>query len=90
MLIHQLPEGVVPDVRVDGNNDEGVGSTFYILTPLTDVAREWCTENIAADPEPDGGYICEHRYVEDIMGAMESYGLYFKAGFGFRLTEVSE
>ncbi len=59
------------DFRIDG---EG---SIYILTPITESAREWCEEYLPDDALRWGarGYVVEHRYIEDIAGGILAEGL---------------
>lgn len=62
-----------PDVFV---SNEG---SIFLLTPMSDKAREWISEHI-----PEGAMymgralVVEHRYVEDIVAGMQGAGLIVK------------
>lgn len=50
--------------------------TLYLLTPLTDDAREWVKLHIPEDAQRLGrGIAIEWRYVDDIMVGIEADGL---------------
>ncbi len=60
------------DFRIDG---EG---SIYILTPITQAAREWCGEHLPDDALRWGarGYVIEHGYIATIVSdIIEAEGL---------------
>jgi hypothetical protein len=62
-----------PDVFV---RNEG---SIFLLTPMSDAAREWIGEHIPEDAQYMGrALVVEHRYVEDIVAGMQSDGLIVK------------
>lgn len=51
-------------------------SSIYLLTPLTDAAREWIAEHLPDDVQRWGPSVAiGHRYVEDIVCGMIDDGL---------------
>lgn len=58
------------DFRVSG------GGSLYILSPLTEAARDWVAEHIGDDAQTFGGGIAvEHRYIGDIVDGIQCDGL---------------
>ena len=53
------------------------GGTVYILTPLTEAARQWVAEHIPDDAMRWGadGVAIEHRYVDAIVTGIIADGL---------------
>jgi len=55
-----------------------IGQTVYVLIPLTKRAREWVEENVSyQDWQMVGevGITIDHRFIADIVEAMEADGL---------------
>lgn len=52
-------------------------TTLYLLIPISEAAKAWVSENVTVEPYswlgPNIGV--EHRFIEDIVSAMESDGL---------------
>lgn len=68
-----IPNYGQPDVFV---RNEG---SIFLLTPMTDAAREWIGEHIPEDAQYMGrSLVVEHRYVEDIVAGMQVDGLIVK------------
>lgn len=70
--IQQSPPAVKPDFTLQ---NEG---TIYLLTPLTDSAKQWVTDNLSLE----GSYqpylnavVVEHRYIRDIVIGIRANGL---------------
>jgi len=50
--------------------------SIFLLTPLTEAARQWIKEHIPEDATWFGAsLVVEHRYVEDILNGMSSEAL---------------
>lgn len=61
-------------------SSHGRPASLYVVTPLTDDAREF-SERMFADAMTWGqGYVVEHRYIEDVM-----YDLVMSQGFAVSL-----
>lgn len=59
-----------PDFVVSG------GGSIYLLTPLTDNAKQWVDEHLPADRQTLGnGIAVEHRYIEEIVQGAQRDGL---------------
>lgn len=53
--------------------------SIFLLTPMTDAAREWISNHIPEDAQYMGrSLVVEHRYVADIVAGMQSDGLIVK------------
>ena len=64
--------------RGEGDVDVDVGSTgsnFFLVAPVTERAREWVEENVAADTWFGERFVCEQRYVEDMVLGMMDQGM---------------
>jgi hypothetical protein len=62
------------DVVIHG---EGPGTTVYLLVPLTARARKWVAQYVHFEPyQRQGmGIAVEHRYLGQIVEAMQAAGL---------------
>ena len=58
----------MPDFTVTG------GGSLYILTPHTDIAKEWIAEHIGEHQSWCGGVAVEHRYFEAIFDGIINDG----------------
>ena len=63
-----------------------MGTTIYILRPLTDSAEEWVEEFVQAEPYQRicGGIAVEHGYVDTIVSAMVEAG--YEQGADFEVV----
>lgn len=59
----------MPDFTVSG------GGTLYILTPNTDVAKEWIANHIGEHQTWGGGVAVENRYIGAIVEGARADGL---------------
>ena len=59
------------DVRVSGSG------TMYLVTPLTEAAKEWVAEHVQLESWQwlGSGFGVEWRYVENLVEGMEDAGL---------------
>ena len=54
--------------------------SIVVITPLSEAGEQWREEHISADALSWGrGFVCEPRYVADIVEGIESDGLEFAA-----------
>ena len=51
------------------------GSNFFLVAPLTERARAWVEEHVAAQTWFGERFVCEQRYVEDMVLGMIDEGM---------------
>ncbi len=72
--IQQSIPAVKPDFTLQ---NEG---TIYLLTPLTDSAKEWVSDHLPEDAQWFGnGVVVEHRYIACIVQGIQDDGLAVQA-----------
>lgn len=50
--------------------------SIFLLTPLTQAAKDWVEEHLPEDRQSFGGaVVIEHRYISDIVAGIQAYGL---------------
>jgi hypothetical protein len=50
--------------------------SIFIISPLTDSAKDWIAENVSDESQWfGGGLVVEHRYVDTLVEGMENDGL---------------
>lgn len=60
----------VIDFRIGG------GGSVYLLTPVSERAKEWVKEHIPSDAQTFGGAVAvEWRYISDIVDGIKGDGL---------------
>jgi len=81
---------VRPPVKIESQLEEQ--KSVYMLTPLTDEAREWIDDNISPESWQwlGGGLGVEHSYIADIVDGMEEEGLKHGKDFKVESKQVRE
>jgi hypothetical protein len=71
-----------PDVRVSGSG------SILVVFPLSTDAAQWVEENVKVESWQwlGLGFAVEHRYLPNLIRAMQTYGLIVEGGFGERNT----
>jgi len=56
-------------------------SSIYVLTPITELCKEWLEENVFCDFRFGLGFPIEWRYIDDIIGALTDVGFVYEEDF---------